>query len=68
MISNYEFREKIFDFLNKTGLSATRFGAKAMNDPTFVFRLVKGREVRECGKLRVLSFMENYEKGVNRKD
>ena len=63
MISNYEFREKIFVFINKTGMSATRFGTKSMKDPSFVFRLVKGREVRERGKLRVLSFMENYEKG-----
>ncbi len=62
MISNCKFQEKISAFLSQTGMSATKFGAGAMNDPSFVFRLLKGREVRESGKLRCLTFMADYKK------
>ncbi len=60
MISNDEFRQKIFDFIKRTGISPTSFGEMAKNDPSFVRRLEKGQEVKESGKKQVLEFMENY--------
>lgn len=68
MISNDEFRQKVFDFIKTNKISPTSFGEMAKNDPSFVRRLEKGQEVKESGKKQVLEFMENYKAGVKEKE
>ncbi|MBQ5783611.1 MAG: hypothetical protein IIW11_01320 [Bacteroidales bacterium] len=60
MVSNEEFKNIVSDFLEKTGMSASSFGLQAKNDPSFVFRIMSGQEVKEDGKNRVLDFINNY--------
>lgn len=55
-----EFLKKIEDFLNKTGMSATNFGIKAINSPTFVFDIRNGRQCLDSTKNKVLDFINNY--------
>lgn len=62
MISNGELKNKVSEFLETTGMSRTKFGILAKNDPNFVFRLLSGQDVRESGKIKVLKFIENFNK------
>ncbi len=55
-----EFLKKIEDFLNRTGMSATNLGIKAINSPTFVFDVRNGRQCLDSTKEKILDFIENY--------
>lgn len=55
-----EFLEKIENFLQNTGISATVFGIKAVKDSRLVFMLRDGRECREETQAKVLKFMNDF--------
>ena len=57
-----EFLSIIERFISENEISATSFGILAAGEPSFVFDLRKGREVREKKRMRVLAFMNNYKK------
>lgn len=57
-----EFLEKIENFLEKTGMSASAFGAKAMHNPCFVADIRSGRQCLDSTKERALNFINTYEK------
>lgn len=59
-MTNLEFKNAVIEFLQETGMSATAFGVKAKNDPSFYSRIMAGQEVKEKGKERVIAFMEQY--------
>lgn len=44
-------------FLRSSGMSPTRFGREAMNDPTLVTSLRKGRELRPAQRQKIRSYM-----------
>ncbi|ACI52287.1 conserved hypothetical protein [Gluconacetobacter diazotrophicus PA1 5] len=44
-------------FLGESGLSATSFGMRAMNDPRFVHEMRAGREVRRATRARVAAYI-----------
>ena len=52
---------RIEQFLRRTGMPATRFGAEAVRDPRLVHDLRKGREPGERMTRRVERFMNIYE-------
>ncbi|MDF1625637.1 MAG: hypothetical protein P1U84_05070 [Parvibaculaceae bacterium] len=43
-------------------MTATRLGEQALNDPTFVHKLRKGRDVSLRVSERVTTFMDSYDK------
>lgn len=45
-------------YLNRSNLSAARFGRDVMGDPRFVFDLRKGREPRRPTEQRVRAYLE----------
>lgn len=49
-------------FLRRTGMSATRFGRLAVNDPRFVLDLRMGREPRSHTVARVIGFIAAQER------
>jgi hypothetical protein len=51
---------KIEVFLRRTGMSATRFGRMAAQDPRFVLDLRNGRIPRTKTERRVEHFMSEY--------
>ena len=65
MITNEELKKVVSDFLKETGMSASTFGKKAKNDPSFVFRIMGGQEVKESGKEKILDFINNYSEEKN---
>lgn len=50
-------------FLRETGMSATRFGRRAVRDPRFVVDLRNGREPSRRTTARVERFMNTHRKG-----
>lgn len=60
-----EFLDYVEGFLKTTGMSATTFGIKAVNDSRIVFMLREGRECREETQARVLDFINNYQEEKN---
>jgi hypothetical protein len=55
-----EFRSLVADFLQTSNMSPTQFGVKALNDPGFVFGILKGkRECRSATVGKVVEFMAN---------
>ncbi len=52
---------KIEAFLDRTGMSQTAFGTKALNDPPFVQQLRDGRDPKMSTAEKVQSFMDEYE-------
>ena len=56
-----EFLQEVENFLEKTGLSATVFGMKAVNDSRFIFMLREGRECREATQEKVFEFMRSWQ-------
>lgn len=56
-----EFLNFVESFLERTGMSATTFGIKAVKDSRIVFMLREGRECREETQERVLDFINNYQ-------
>lgn len=55
--------EKIEAFLKATGMSATAFGVKALNDPPFVQQLRDGRDPKLSTAHRCEEFMSSHEAG-----
>lgn len=58
-----DFLQKVNDFLIQRNISATAFGILAIEDPTFVLKLRRGRECREATQQKILDFMDNYIEG-----
>lgn len=56
-----QFSGEIEAFLTERGMSASRFGTLALNDPTFVFEIRKGRTVNVDIVDRVRRFMRDSE-------
>ena len=50
--------ERVEAYLKRTGMTATLFGKKALNDPNLVFDLREGRWLRGPTRTRVIQFME----------
>jgi 2,4-dienoyl-CoA reductase-like NADH-dependent reductase (Old Yellow Enzyme family) len=44
-------------FLQSSGMTATAFGQKALNDPTLVHELRRGRDLRRSTRARILAFI-----------
>jgi hypothetical protein len=57
MMTHDALKAEIERYLAITGISATRFGIRAANDPRFVFDLRAGREPRSPTIRRVTEFM-----------
>jgi hypothetical protein len=57
-----KFLQKIEEFLASSGMTPTRFGIEAVNDPNFVFKLRQKRP-RNCG----LQTVERVEKFIREK-
>ncbi|AEI38229.1 MAG: hypothetical protein ABF461_08390 [Zymomonas mobilis subsp. pomaceae] len=51
---------KIEKYLSATGMTPTRFGRDALNDPRFVLDLRRGREPRRRTLSRVLTYLEQH--------
>ena len=51
---------EIEKFLNRTGMSPTRFGEKTMNDRALVMRLRDGRDLKLSTAEKLRAFMRNY--------
>lgn len=62
MLKN-DFLQKVNDFLIQHKISATAFGILAIEDPSFVLKLRRGRECREATQQKILDFMDNYIEG-----
>jgi len=50
----------IEEFCRRNGLTKTAFGAKALNDPSFIKGLEGGRECRSRTLARVHTFMKSH--------
>jgi len=46
--------------LRRTGLTPTRFGRLAVNDPRFVEDLERGRQVRDATARRVHAWLDSH--------
>ena len=51
------FRDTVRAFLDRTGMAPARLGIDALGDPSFVHRLMRGREPRLATADKVLAFM-----------
>ena len=49
-------------FLRKTGMTRTRFGREALNDPKLIGDLAEGRQLREPTRRRVLAYIAAAER------
>jgi hypothetical protein len=54
--------EIILRFLTFTGIKKDTFGRLAAGDPDIIYRLEHGERMTEEAELRVISFIENYER------
>ncbi len=52
--------QKIETFLSASDMKPTRFGIEAMGDPTLVFRLRKGADVRTRTAAKIEKFIADY--------
>lgn len=52
-----EFSAEIDTYLESSGMNASEFGTRVLADPTFVYRLRKGREPKSSTIDRVRAFM-----------
>lgn len=52
-----EFKNEIEQHLVRAGMTPSRFGREAVNDPGFVYRLRKGGECRPSTIERVRAYM-----------
>jgi hypothetical protein len=50
--------ERVEAFLRASSLTATAFGQKALNDPTLVHELRRGRECKRATRARIAAFIE----------
>ena len=46
------------DFLKASGMTPTAFGVRALNDPTLVHEMRKGRECKRATRARIIEFIE----------
>jgi predicted transcriptional regulator len=53
---------RIKKFIDRKGMKPTTFGKAALGDPTLVFEMEKGRELRKATAARVIQFMREYRK------
>lgn len=53
-------------FLSSNGMSATAFGAQALNDPPFVQQLRSGRDPKMSTVERVRKFMADFPQRVDK--
>lgn len=49
---------EVENFLASEGMTPTAFGQKALNDPTLVHELRKGRECKRATRNRIRGFIE----------
>lgn len=52
-------------FLALTGMTATAFGQRALNDPTLVHELRRGRECKRATRARIVEFIERQQRGAD---
>jgi len=45
-------------FLQESGMTPTSFGLRALNDPTLVHEMRKGRECKRATRARIVEFIE----------
>lgn len=45
-------------FLVRSGMTPTAFGSRALNDPTLVHELRRGRECKRATRARITAFIE----------
>lgn len=57
-----DFEYEIEAFIERAGMTATAFGVEAVNDPSFVFRVRRGRNVKADTIDRVRAFMAAHRK------
>jgi hypothetical protein len=58
MNAHTDLLRQIERFISDTGTTPTRFGKDAANDPTLVFDLRKGRELRRATEAKVRGFIQ----------
>lgn len=51
-------------FLRASQMTATAFGRRAVNDPTLVHELRRGRELRRATRLRIHQFIQAFADAV----
>lgn len=54
-------------FLEESGMPPATFGRKAMSDPTFVWKVRNGHDVRSSTIDRVREYIANYKPPARRK-
>jgi len=59
-----DFRAEVEAYLKRTGAAPTTFGKAVLSDPTFVFRLRGGRELKMGTVAKVRAFMAANRKGL----
>lgn len=52
-------------FLASSGMTPTAFGHKALNDPTLVHELRKGRECKRATRARIKEYIEQQSSDIN---
>lgn len=58
------FRKRVDDFLSASGMSPTRLGREAVNDPNIIFDIRKNRRQLTIETAdRILSFIKNHQEG-----
>jgi hypothetical protein len=45
-------------FLSQSGMTPTAFGQRALNDPTLVHEMRRGRECKRATRARIMDFIE----------
>ena len=58
-IGNHPVLDVIEAFLERSGMTPTAFGHKALNDPTLVHELRKGRDCRRTTVEKITDFIES---------
>lgn len=50
----------IEEFLSTNGVTPTAFGQKALNDPTLVHEMRRGRECKRATRAKILEFIASH--------
>lgn len=53
------FKSQVEQYLERHGMTPTRFGKQFANDPLFVFQLRSGREPRSATRHKILEAMSS---------
>ncbi len=51
-------------FISATGITPTAFGVKALNDPTLVHEMRKGRECKRATRAKIREFIQHSNKAA----